>query len=520
MSNDNENTTAVIYCRVSSVAQVTKGHGIASQQTRCEEFARIKKYSVEQVFRDEGVSGGILDRPGMQAMLAFLRKRKRHGGTVVLIDDISRLARDIKAHLDLRSAIIEAGGRLESPSIEFGEDSDSILVENLLASVSQHQRQKNAEQTANRMRARLLSGYWPFIAPFGYRFEKRPGQGNVMVPDGRFSPIIQEGLEGFASGRFQTQAEVKRFFESFPDFPKTRYGTVTNELANRILTQLLYAGYLERPEWGVSLRQAKHEALISLETYQRIQDRIAGRARVPARTDINEDFPLRGFVLCTCGKPLSACWSKSKTGAKHPYYACYNRECENARKSIRRDAIEGDFATLLAEVQPAPTMSELALAMFRQAWDQQAERARALRETVRRRSAEIEKQISSVLDRIMQATNQTLIARYEQRIGELERERLVLAEKLEKGSQPRRSFDEVFELTLKFLSSPCNIWENGTLAVRRTALKLTFDEPLVYCRNEGFRTPKTSIVFKALGCFQGQSAEMADGEGFEPSVPF
>ncbi|NQW11216.1 MAG: recombinase family protein [Alphaproteobacteria bacterium] len=94
----------------------------------------------------------LTDRPGMLSVLAHLKTNKRGGGHVVIIDDISRLARDIKAHLDLRTAIAGAGGRLESPSIEFGEDSDSILVENLLASVSQHQRQKNTEQVYNRQR--------------------------------------------------------------------------------------------------------------------------------------------------------------------------------------------------------------------------------------------------------------------------------------------------------------------------------------------------------------------------------
>ncbi len=93
----------------------------------------------------------------MQAMLSFLRQRRKLG-TVVIIDGISRLARGIEAHLQLRTVLIEAGGKLESSSIEFGEDSDSILVENLLASVSQLQRQKNGEQTINRMRARALNG--------------------------------------------------------------------------------------------------------------------------------------------------------------------------------------------------------------------------------------------------------------------------------------------------------------------------------------------------------------------------
>ncbi|GAB6044120.1 hypothetical protein [Endothiovibrio diazotrophicus] len=109
-----------------------------------------------------------------------------------------------------------------SSSIEFGEDSDSQLVENLLASVSQHQRQKNAEQTVNRMRARMMNGYWVRpIPPRGYRYERTKDRGKVLVRDEPIASILQEGLEGYASGRFQLQSEVKTFFESFPEFPRT-----------------------------------------------------------------------------------------------------------------------------------------------------------------------------------------------------------------------------------------------------------------------------------------------------------
>lgn len=149
---------AVIYCRVSSAKQMSRGDGLASQETRCREYARYKGYEVADVYKDD-MSGSVTARPGMLAMLAFLRKHRR-SGYVVIIDDNSRLARGLDAHLKLRAAISGAGGSLESPSIEFGEDSGSILDENLLASVSQHQRQKNGEQTINRMRARTLNGYW------------------------------------------------------------------------------------------------------------------------------------------------------------------------------------------------------------------------------------------------------------------------------------------------------------------------------------------------------------------------
>ena len=46
----------------------------------------------------------------------------------------------------MRALVAEAGGKLQSPSLEFGEDSDSRLIENMLASVAQHQREKNTEQ--------------------------------------------------------------------------------------------------------------------------------------------------------------------------------------------------------------------------------------------------------------------------------------------------------------------------------------------------------------------------------------
>ncbi len=127
-------------------------------------------------------------------MLDWL-KANQSDKPVVIIDDVSRLARGLDAHLRLRTAIGGAGGRLESPSIEFGEDSDSILVENLLASVSQHQRQKNAEQTTNRMRARAMNGYWVFAAPKGYRFEKT-SEGKKLVPDEPSPPLCVKRWKG------------------------------------------------------------------------------------------------------------------------------------------------------------------------------------------------------------------------------------------------------------------------------------------------------------------------------------
>jgi DNA invertase Pin-like site-specific DNA recombinase len=233
---------AVIYCRVSGAKQVREGDGLRSQEARCREYASYKNYDVVDVFRDD-VSGGSTTRPAMMAMVKHLKKHRAEG-CVVIIDDISRFARDVRGHWDLRDLLREAGGKLESPSIEFGEDSDSILVENLLASVSQHQRQKNAEQTRNRMRARVMNGYWVFKAPIGYRYERVSGHGKLLMRDEPLASIVAEALEGFASGRFESVVEIKRFLESQPAWPRNGNDEVHIERVNEMLSRPVYAGHI------------------------------------------------------------------------------------------------------------------------------------------------------------------------------------------------------------------------------------------------------------------------------------
>ena len=183
----------------------------------------------------------------MIAMQNFL-KTHRSEGSVSIIDDISRLARGLEAHLQLRTAITKAGGKRKSPSIEFGEDSDSILFDNLLASVSQHQRQKNGEQTRNRMRARAKGGYWVFHAPIDYRYGKVAGHGKLLVREEPLASLIAEAMERYASGRLETFVEVKRFLESHTAYLRNSNNEVHPERINEMFDRPVYAGYITHKE--------------------------------------------------------------------------------------------------------------------------------------------------------------------------------------------------------------------------------------------------------------------------------
>lgn len=440
---------AVIYCRVSSVKQTAEGDGLASQETRCREYTHYKGLEVVEIFRDPGASGGLIDRPGMKTMLAWLRQHRKDT-PVVIIDDISRLARGIEAHMKLRAAIGSVGARLESPSIEFGEDSDSLLVENLLASVAQHQREKNGEQTQNRMRARLMNGYWVFHAPIGYRYERVARHGKMLVPDEPVASALREALEGFASGRFASQAEVKRFLEAHADYPATR---IHPERIRELLTRLVYAGYVEHPRWGIHRTEGKHEGLIDLTVFNRIQKRLADTGHAPARQDLDADFPLRGFVTCgDCGQPMTACWSEGRS-RRYPYYFCYNRACESRGKSVNRDKVEAAFDALLADLRPAPDLLALAEAMFRDLWDSRMAASKTESAACKRELKKIDAEIDQLMDRVVGASDDRLLSAYERRIRRHEDRKAEIADRMRYCGRPLAGFDESFRSVIAFLQT-------------------------------------------------------------------
>ena len=331
---------------------------------------------------------------------------------MVIFDDLKRFARDTVFHLKLRQEFKARGATVECLNFTFEDTPEGAFVETILAAQGELEREQNRRQVIQKMKARVEKGYYVWnVPPRGYWYETKRGEGRVLVQDELLASIIQEALEGFATGRFETQVEVKGFLASKPDYPKCRSsGNIRNQHVNDMLTNVTYAGYVEAKGWDVPLREGQHEGLISLTTVEKIQERLKAKAKAPARKDISEDFPLRGFILCDdCDHPLTACWSKSKTGKRHRYYMCAQKVCESYRKSIRRDQLEGDFEAVLQSLTPAKGVFEIAKAMFADAWNQRLEKANQTAETLQRKLGEIETKIGSLLERILDASNPRVI---------------------------------------------------------------------------------------------------------------
>jgi len=507
---------ALLYCRVSSKKQTMDGSGLDSQEHRCRQYASLHGYEIAHVFTDDVSGGGdFMKRSGMVALLQFLKKNK-NTPYVVIFDDLKRFARDTMFHLKLRAEFAQYNARIECLNFRFEDTPEGMFMETIHAAQGQLEREQTGRQTRQKMRARLEQGYFVFNAPVGYRYEKTKEHGKLLVRNEPLASIVTEALEGFASGRFQTPVEIKRFLETFPEFPKNTDGKVLQQKVSDILTRPTYAGYVEHERWGIGFRKGKHEGLISLESFQCIQERLKGRAKVPARKNINQDFPLRGFIICDdCKRPLTSCWSKGRT-AHHPYYLCQWKGCISYGKSIRRGDLEGAFEEMLRTLKPTPELYATAKAMFKDIWAFRVDYQKKRATTLKTQTIEIERKIDKLVDLIVDVNSPNIRANYEKRLNNLERDKLLLEEKIAKCGRPIRDYDETLRTAMDFLSNPLILWGSERLENKRAVLKLVFSEPLSWKRNEGLRTAKTTLPFSMLGGFGTLKNKMVPKRGLEP----
>jgi len=501
---------AITYMRISTDRQQREGDGLRSQETACREYAQRHGFEVVAAFSDV-MSGKHAERPGMEKMLKYLRKN-RADHIVVIIDDISRLARDMMSYLYLREEISAAGGELKSPKMNFSDDPAFQLPEKMMALMVEHERIANAQRSQDRMRARLQNGYWTFHPPKGYRFADDPNRGGrIMVRNEPTASIVAEALTMFATGQIETQAEFGRYLDSHPGYEKGKTGRTPKQSFRDMLTNPLMAGYIRYEKWGIPLIKAQHEALISLETHKQIIARLEGRPVLPMRNTVNADFPLRGFVLCSdCQKPYRAAWSKSRNGKLHGYYVCQTKGCASYGKSARKADVEGKFEEILAELTPGRELIGLATRIFKDLWDGHIAQAKERQVAAREALKDTEKRLQAVIARAVHATQPALITAYDNEIARLEMERAVEEEKLARMGAENRfelpAFDDAYRTAMDFLANPLKLWRSERFECQRALVKMLFTQQLEYCRSSGYRTAQIALPARVLQGFGDQKS--------------
>ncbi len=501
MQKENTEKLAVIYTRVSSDRQIQEGTGLETQEKLCREKAEELGFTILKVFSDAGISGkNVKDRPNMLKLLDFLKKSKK---TITIFTyHIDRLGRNTENNLEIINTARKYGheiyvyknGLLENTPVGY-------FMTTVQSAVSQLERESNAENSQNRMRIIVLQGYWIFREPIGYKFckSKKSAKHRWLLRKEPEATIIQQALEKFATAELQTQTDVANFLQTnfeLLDIKKQNWF----DLTKRILTEEKYSGYFEYKPWGAPYQKGKIEALITPETFKRIQQRLKGKERVK-HTIYNkndERFPLRGLIVCPyCGKPITGSLTK---GGTFPYYQCQNRHCSGKRLvNVKPSLLHADFESLLKNITPSDdfidTAKTQALTIYQACYDN-IKNDNKLKEF---RIKQIDKEIANCLEKYKNTSNSIFIQKLEEQVNELESEKQHIKAKLDNSTNIEiMPFDEAFTYVEGFIKNPLKLWQQSDIFMKRQIYKLTFEEKLSYDKQNKFSEPKLSPIFKIM----------------------
>lgn len=507
-------TKAVIYCRVSSEKQVKEGNGLDSQEHRCRNYAASLNLEVESVFRDEGISGGLFDRPAMKSLIYYLDSHWQNK-YFVIFDDLKRFARDVEVHIKLKSELMSREAKLRCLNYNFDDSAEGEFVETIFAAQNQLERKQNKRQVCQKMKARIEQGYWCFSPPTGYEYQNNKEHGKLLTPIRAITDIIAEGLTSFAENRLKEQVDLLNFLISKNFHGLLGKKKIRFEYIKRLLTQPLYIGLVEYPEWGISKRPGKHKAIITEEIYNKIQDKLKRPERKPRETD-NLEFPLRRVVSCAfCGKQMTGSSSRSKNPNKYyPHYTCNNKECSANPKNITASKVEAEYIQMLESIKIDQELLKMAKAVITRIWQKKVKEIDINQIDNETEIKNIEKQINEYIDLIPTTKSESVRVRFEDKIEELDQRAKSLKNGIKNKKEP--NFEEALNLALNFLGTPAETWKKPDKNLKIMVHNMIFEQNPTYSYQKGFGTPKLTLPFSIKKYICNQKCGLVELRGVAP----
>ncbi len=188
-------TRTIAYLRVSTDKQSDLGVSLEAQQEKARAYASLYDLDLVKVIIDAGESAKSLDRPGLQRALAMLKTGKAEALLVVKLDRLTRSVVDLGKLIETYFAPGKAALMSVSEQIDT-RSAAGRLVLNILASVSQWERETIAERTSDAMKYKQSQGeYIGGHAPYGFRLM----DGNLVADDAE-QQVIQQAKRLRESG--------------------------------------------------------------------------------------------------------------------------------------------------------------------------------------------------------------------------------------------------------------------------------------------------------------------------------
>jgi len=157
---------AIGYCRVSTDGQADRGVSLDAQAEKIRAMATVQDAELLDVIVDGGESGKSLQRPGIERLLAMIDRREVQVVIIAKLDRLTRSVRDLGELLERFQrrgvALVSVGESLDTGSVA------GRLVLNVMASVSQWEREAIGERTRDALGHKRAQGLRAGNVPFGY----------------------------------------------------------------------------------------------------------------------------------------------------------------------------------------------------------------------------------------------------------------------------------------------------------------------------------------------------------------
>lgn len=337
---------AVMYARVSSKEQEKEGFSIPAQLKLLKGYAVTLGFAVAQEFVDVETAKQT-GRAAFGEMVAYL---KSHPAVrVMLVEKTDRLYRNLKDWVTVDELDVEIHFPKEGVVLSRESRSSEKFMHGIKVLMAKNYIDNLSEEARKGMQEKAEQGIWPTKTPLGYRNVTGPDGKKIIATDPEASPIVAKLFEWYATGRISLKEAARKVRDAGLVYGKSG-AKVPVSTVHSILRNRLYTG---RFEWNGKLIQGRHEPLVSVELWERVQGVLDGRFAKKHRR-MRHDFAFSGLIACAkCGCSVVGEIKKQR----YVYYHCtgYADKCQGnpvscRRKYVREEVLEAQFTELLGRL--------------------------------------------------------------------------------------------------------------------------------------------------------------------------
>ena len=515
---------ADLYIRVSTDEQAEKGYSQRDQEECLKKYCSSNNISIGQIIYEDH-SAKSFNRPGWIRLLTTLKK-KSCKTNLILFTKWDRFSRNAGDAYQMISTLVKLG--IEPQAVD--QPLDLSIPENkmmlaIYLAAPEVENDRRALNVFYGMRRAKKEGRVMGKAPFGYANKSRENGEKYIVLQEPEASAMNWAFNEIAKGVLASNQIRKKVNElTIKKVSRTSFHVA--------IRNPIYYGkvFLEKhKDEEAHFVDGQHEALISEELFNRVQEILDGKRRLQRpNTKIlsAEHFPLRGFLVCPkCGKNITASASKGRN-SRYYYYHC-NAACGFRHRAELVNSVFEEGLKQLEMTEPAKKLIEKAFL------DNYQKFIKAPQDERKKISDEIDRLNS----RISLARNKILseIITDEEYL-EIKKEDKEQIEKLEtqlndKPIENKVDLPRLLEKALETLTNIRKVYTEGDIAVKRQIIGSIFPEKLEFDGNH-YRTTRINAVAHYIfqinnGLSQNRNRRndnnnhfscYVDPQGFEPRL--